>query len=140
MRLIAQTSHSLDPHANQLVFAGNVGYRCSRRRSSCGCFVILQQEPGLDPCNWELTGTALEKGQKGLHAHVLPFPSKNSKEPSPPPPPAPLHKVDTDFNPKAVPSLTFLLCGPSHPVLPSTEGMGNSVCPVSKPSSHVNEG
>lgn len=136
MRIIAQTSHSSDPHANQLVFAGNVGYRCSRRRSSCGCCVILQQEAGLDPCNWELTGTALEKGQKGLRAHVLPFPSKNSREPPPPT----LHKVDTDFNPKAVSSLTFLLCGPSQLVLPSTEGMGNSVCPVSEPSSHVNEG
>lgn len=137
MRLIAQTSHSSDPHANQLVFAGNVGYRCSRRHSSCGCCVILQQKAGLDPCNWELTGIALEKGQKGLHGHVLPFPSKNSKDHPLTPP---LHKVDTDFNPNAVPSLTFLLCGLSPPVLPSREGMGNSVCPVLETSSHVNEG
>lgn len=81
-------------------------------------------------------GTALEKEQKGLHAHALPFPSKNSKDPTP----TPLHKVDADFNPNAVPSLTFLLCGLSHPVLPNREGMGNSVCPVLESSSHVNDG
>lgn len=50
-----------DPHTNWLVFAGSLGYRRSRRHPSCSCCVILRQEAGLDPCNWELGRQALPR-------------------------------------------------------------------------------
>lgn len=72
--------------------------------SSRSCCVILQQEVGLDPCNWEqlrshcLGKPGPEQGQKGLCAHapsrreILLFPSKNIKD-------TPLHEVDPDIKP-----------------------------------------
>lgn len=48
---------------------------------------------------------------------TLPFPSKNTKET-----PHTLQKVDTNFSPKTVSSLTFLICGPSQPSSPAKMG------------------
>lgn len=129
---VGYVPYGSDPHTHRLVFAGSLGYRRSRRRSSCGCCVILRQEAGLDPSSWELSRHHLEslswsRGRKACMPMLLAerrsssFPERIPRRP---------HSTQSTLasNPEPLPpSPSCSVVPPSSPVFPDVGNMVGTV-------------